>query len=475
MTPYSIPSFNDFSPGLLKGDLRPVLLSIQKHSKNDEDIFSEWEKTIFAGWDKKRVRTNIPATLRSTGLTVGRPLELSSFGERVLMTTSAKEAAQVFCTEIINNQNGNKLIEAIQSLHRKGERATKKTLQTELSRLDIKLSNDTTDHSTLKNWMIVAGIVVETKKGLPEVNDKFLKLLTGVSSEEVDEFQSLTLGQQTFLHLLRKRHVTEPGPFQIQELYTECKSIQPHAYGSANFASAVKEPLSNAGWIDIPVVKGSGHGGKSGSVKGSKKLLSIPIEHVIPNFNATVPPDLRKKLQTPLIQIRDWLKGTDIHEGGLGLELLALRIILDLRLTPRGFRVRSKETAFAEVDVTAEGDHLMFSRWTFQCKRIQASKNVSLGDVAKEVGIAMHMRAHVIVMVSTGGFTKESIAYAKEMTRASHLQFVFLDGKVIQDYLKKGPAALYEHVMNNARHVMLEKGNQPIPGFERSTTVEALS
>jgi len=466
MTSYNIPSFNDFSPGLLKNDLRPVLLSIQKHSKNDEEIFSDWEKTICLGWEKKRIRTNIPATLGSTGLTLGRPLELSPLGQRVLMAASAKEAAEVFCTEIIKNRNGDKLIEAIQSLHRKGERATKKTLQTELSRLGVKLSNDTTDHSTLKNWMIVAGIVIEAKKGLPEVNDTSLKILTGVSSEEVDEFQSLTLGQQTFLHLLRKRHVTEPGPFQAQDLYTECKSIQPHAYGSANFASAVKDPLSSAGWIDISKATGSGHGGKSGLVKGSKKLLSIPIENVIPNFDAAVPPDLRKKLQTPLIQILDWLNETDIHKGGLGLELLALRIILDLRLTPRGFRVRSKETAFAEVDLTAEGDHLMFSRWTFQCKRIQSSKNVSLGDVAKEVGIAMHMRAHVIVMVSTGGFTKEAFSYAKEMTKATHLQFVFLDGKVIQDYLQKGPATLYAYVMNNARHVMSEKGQQPIPASD---------
>lgn len=471
MTSYSIPSFNDFSRGLLKDDLRPVLLSIQSHSKNDEKIFSEWEKTILLGWEKKRVRSNVPASLSSTGLTVGRPLELSPFGQTVLSAASSKDAAEIFCTEIIKNHNGDKLIEAIQALHRKGEKATKVTLQTELSRLSVKLSNDTTDHTTLKNWMIVAGLVTEEKRGFPEVNDAVLKRLTGISSVEADDFQSLSLGQQTFLHLLRKRHITDPGPFQIQDLYTECKLLQPYSYGSANFASAVKEPLSNAGWIETPMATGGGRGGKSGSVKGTKKLLSIPIESVIPNFDTAVPHDLRKKLQTPLSQIRSWLKGTDIHQGGLGLELLALRIILDLRLTPCGFRVRSKETAFAEVDVTAEGDHLMFSRWTFQCKRIQASKNVSLGDVAKEVGLAMHMRAHVIVMVSTGGFTNESLSYAREMTKASHLQFVFLDGKVIQNYLKKGPATLYEYVMNNARHVMSQKRNQPIPGSETSAPV----
>jgi Restriction endonuclease len=146
----------------------------------------------------------------------------------------------------------------------------------------------------------------------------------------------------------------------------------------------------------------------------------------------------------------------------LGLELLVLRIILDLRLNPRGFRLRSKNTAYAEVDVAAEGDHLMFSRWTFQCKKIQQDNNVGLGDVAKEVGIAVYMKAHVIVMVSTGGFSSEALAYAREISQATPLQFLFLNGKVIRDYLENGPAALHNFVMSNATQVMLMKRAQPI-------------
>jgi hypothetical protein len=462
-----LPSFNDFSRVTLKKDLRSVLSVIESHDQNDDEIFAEWKKSLFPGWDAKRIKTNITATLGSTQLITGRPMTLSTFGRKVQAASSAKEAAKVFCTEIIRNQNGIKLIEAIKNLHQRGDRATKETLQAELQRLGVTdLANNTTDHTTLKNWMIEAGIVLEVKKGYPTINDEVLKLLTGISSAEANELRTLTLSQQVFLHLLRKMYVTLEGPFNIEVLYKECRATWPHEFASANLAKAVKEPLSDAGWIEISGKVGVGRGGKSGWVVGTEKLLAIPIESVIPNFNTTVPNDLHGKLQTPFSQIRVWLEGTDIHHGGLGLELLALRIILDLRLTPRGFRVRSKDTFYAEVDVTAEGDHLMFSRWTFQCKRIDATKNVCLGDVAKEVGIAMHMRAHVIVMVSTGGFTRDAYAYAKEMTKASHLQFVFLDGKVIKDYLEKGPAALYEHVMTNARHVMSEKLDQPIPGSD---------
>lgn len=443
-------------------DLRRVLDVISKHSKKDDKIVADWKANIFPDWNEKRVTTNITATLRSTGLVVGRPMELSAFGKKVHAASSAKDATQIFCTEIIQKMNGVKLIEAIRNLSQRTVKATKKSLQTELIRLGVTdLANDTTDHTTLKNWMIQAGIVEEAKKGYPTINDKILKSLTGVSSKEADELQSLTLGQQVFLHLLRKLHLTGSGPFSTAELYTECLSTAPHEFGSADLAKAVKEPLESSGWLSVSKASGSGRGGKSGSVIGTAKLLSIPIESVIPNFNATVPPDLNTKLQTPLSQIKTWLEGENIHQGGLGLELLSLRIILDLRLTPRGFRVRSKETGGAEVDVTAEGDHLLFSRWTFQCKRIGSTKNVSLGDVAKEVGMAMLMRAHVIVMVSTGGFTGEALNYAEEITRATHLQFVFLDGKLLKDYLNKGPSVLHEFVMKNANLIMSKKSNQP--------------
>lgn len=460
MSALRLPSFNDFSPGLFHDDLRPILKVIDSHPKDEETIFSEWERML--GWEKVRIRRNITATLGSTGLTSGRPLELSAFGKRVLKATSAQAAAGVFCAELIKNNNGMKLIEAIRNLKQRGSPATKKTLQAELELLGVSLANDTTDHTTFKNWMIVGGIVIEPQKGRPEIVDSELKALIGISSSEHDEFASLTPGQRVFLHLLRKRHVTDSGPFDIHHLYTECKSTHPYAFGSANLAAAVKNPLTAQGWMTVSNTDSAGRGGKSGKVTATAKLLDIPIERLILDFDTAVPYDLRSKLQTPLDQIKTWLNGADKHQGGLALELLSLKIILDLQLMPRGFRLRSKDSAFAEVDVTAEGDHLLFSRWTFQCKRVQPSTNIGLGDVAKEVGLAIYMKAHVIVMVSTGGFTAEALDYAREIADATHLQFLFLDKTVVKEYLTKGREALHAFVLKNARKVLEEKRSQPI-------------
>jgi hypothetical protein len=459
---FRLPSFNDFSRGILNDDLRPVLKIIQENPKLESVIFEKWKSSLFPTWDDKRIQTNIPATLKSTGLTNSRPLELSDFGESVCNASSPQEAAKIFCAGIIEFKNGFKLIEAIRNLESRGDKATKGGLQHELSLLDVELSNDTTDHTTLKNWMIVAGMIAEEERGFPKLKDDEIKRLTGISGKEAGEFQSLPLAQQIFLRLLRRLHITDAGPFDGTVLYSECRTIAPHEFKSANLAKAVFAPLVDSGWITVELPPKKGRGGKSGRISGTQKLLEIPEEKIIPDFDSAIPPDLRPKLQTPLSQIKDWLDSEDINKGGLGLELLVLRIILDLRLNPRGFRLRSKNTAYAEVDVAAEGDHLLFSRWTFQCKKIQQANNVGLGDVAKEVGIAVYMKAHVIVMVSTGGFSSEALAYAREVSQATPLQFLFLNGKVIRDYLENGPAALHNFVMSNATQVMLMKRAQPI-------------
>jgi hypothetical protein len=190
------------------------------------------------------------------------------------------------------------------------------------------------------------------------------------------------------------------------------------------------------------------------------------FNEVIPDFKQVVPSELRSKLRTPLDKLSVDLFGSDKHKAGFALELLALRMIIDLGLDPRHFRLRSAETtAHAEVDLIAEGTHLLFSRWTFQCKRYgrDTITKVGLSAVAKEVGIAVFSKAHVIVMVTTTDFTRDAIAYAEEVTRATHLQFVFVNGRVVDEYLNEGKNALWRHFKGNTVDIMTMKRGQRLP------------
>jgi len=199
----------------------------------------------------------------------------------------------------------------------------------------------------------------------------------------------------------------------------------------------VIKPLVDSGWIEVPNgVTSTGRGGKSGPIRPSAKLIGIPIDAILPDFDQIVPADLRAKIDLSRSEVRRLLESRQTYDRGLGLELLALKMILDIGLEPRVFRLRSRDTAHAEVDLTAEGKNLLFSRWNFQCKCITG--RVSLGDVAKEVGLAIYSKAHVVAVVTTSDFSSEAFAYAREITQATHLQFLLVNGTVVRNYLDKG-------------------------------------
>tara|TARA_B100000678_G_scaffold247644_1_gene221061 strand:- start:563 stop:1132 length:570 start_codon:yes stop_codon:yes gene_type:complete len=184
------------------------------------------------------------------------------------------------------------------------------------------------------------------------------------------------------------------------------------------------------------------------------------MSEVLPNFDAVIPADLRAKRDTPREKVLELLNSNSKNDRGVGLELLALRMLIDLGLEPRSFRLRAKETAYAELDLTAEGAHLTFSRWNIQCKCIKS--RVSLGDIAKEVGLAIYSRAHVVAIVTTSDFSREALGYCREITQSTHLQFLLIPGSVVEEYLKKGAATLIDHAMKNAKEIMALKRSQPI-------------
>jgi hypothetical protein len=171
-----------------------------------------------------------------------------------------------------------------------------------------------------------------------------------------------------------------------------------------------------------------------------------------------MPATLRVHLDTPLPKIREMLDDNDTSKKGLGLELLALRMVRDLGLEPRGFRERANAGG-GEVDLLAEGANLLFSRWTIQCKNFK-NANVRHRDVAKEVGMAMHSKAHVVMVVSRSGFTDGARRMARELTETTQLQFVLVPGEVVDAYLKDGFERLLDFVQKNARQTMKLKQMQ---------------
>lgn len=456
-----LPSFNDFSPGIIE-DVRRPLATLEKLAPDFQAVVAEWDHEFFASAGNKRAGTNIPATLSSLGLMTRTPLALTKIGKDILGAPSAVVAAQRLVRHVVDTRNGMAIIDAVRSLNTRGETLSKDSLKRELEIAGIQgLSNATTDHTTLLNWMIKAGLFERSGRANPQPDDMIMKAVLGISASERSSFADLPLSQQIFLQVLRRIAETSGGKeLAAKQVIDECLRDHRARFDEDQIRAKVIKPLVNAGWLEVPTGSSAGRGGKSGFIIPSAKLLSVPIEAVIPDFDQVIPADLRAKIDLPAADVKQLLASKETYDRGLGLELLALKMILDIGLEPRAFRLRSRDTAHAEVDLTAEGKNLMFSRWNFQCKCV--SGKVSLGDVAKEVGLAIYSKAHVVAVVTTSDFSSEALAYAREVTATTHLQFLLITGAMVRKYLDAGATALLDHVASNAASVMLQKRGQPI-------------
>lgn len=456
-----LPSFNDFSPGII-GDIRRPLAILAQLSPDTAAVVEEWDRAFFSSAGNKRASTNIPATLTSVGLMTRIPLALTDAGKAVLAAPDAAEAASRMVRHIVDNHNGMSVIDAVRSLNTRGETLSKDSLKRELEIIGIEgLSNATTDHTTLLNWMVEAGLFTREGRSNPQPDEARMKAALGISATERSSFAELTLSQQIFLQVLRRiAEGTGGAEMPAKQVIDECLRDHRARFDEDQIRAKVIKPLADAGWLVVLSAASSGRGGKSGTILPSEKLMSIPIEAVLPDFDQVVPADLRAKIDLPAAEVKRLLASSQTYDRGLGLELLALRMILDIGLEPRAFRLRSRDTAYAEVDLTAEGKNLLFSRWNFQCKCVAG--RVGLGDVAKEVGLAIYSKAHVVAVVTTSDFSSEAIAYAREITQATHLQFLLVNGAIVRSYLDKGPGVLLDHVSANAARVMAQKRSQPI-------------
>lgn len=457
-----LPSFNDFSPGIID-DVRRPLEILQRLAPDLAAVVAEWDRAFFKSANNRRASTNIPATLTSLGLMTRNPLALTDAGQTILEAPDGLDAARRLVQHIVSAHNGMAVIDAVRSLNTRGERVTKASLKQELEAVGITdLSNATTDHLTLLNWMIAAGLFARNAGAVLQPDEAVMKLVLGISDEERANFAELPLTQQIFLQVLRRvAETTGTAELPAKQVIDECLRDHRARFKEDQIRAKVINPLVDEGWIELShTAAPSGRGGKSGSIRPSAKLLGIPIDAVLPDFDQIVPADLRAKIDLPRSEVQKLLNSSQTYDRGLGLELLALKMIIDIGLEPRAFRLRSRDTAHAEVDLTAEGKNLLFSRWNFQCKCVNS--RVSLGDVAKEVGLAIYSKAHVVAVVTTSDFSGEALAYAREISAATHLQFLLVNGAVVRNYLDKGAGVLLDFVAANAASVMALKRSQPI-------------
>lgn len=433
------------------------LLKLAKKYAGDRDSLVEAIRADF--FSNKAVRRKDPVErlkqqwtlaynavlgMRSYGLLNRGNHQLTQLGERLLEIDDDGLRSQEFARYILRELHGLDVLDAVRAIQDRLETPTKETLAGELATRGFALPRGSTYHLTLLAWLREAGIL---QKGY-DIDEGALEDAADVSLGTRGEWAALTRQQQAFLRTLRRlADFTGTEALRATTVLEHAEVEHGKIFPDAQLRAQVYRPLEAAGWVSLALAS-KGRGGKSGTIAPTPKLLKLDLETLPTEEGWGIPADLRPKLNTPLTTIEADLVSLDTYVKGVALELLALRLARDATLIPLRFRLRARETGGGEVDLIAEAVHLHFSRWLFQCKN---TKVVNLHDVAKEIGMAVLLRAHVIVLVTTGRFAEPAVTYSREITATQALQVVLIDKSLLARYRSGGARALMDVLHEQAQ------------------------
>lgn len=469
-------SANEFSPGVV--DLSDCL-NIAKQYEGNSDAFSEALRLQYFSQsakkktdskarlvEQKKLAMNLRNGLKNYGLFDNESVALTDFGEQLLQLNDDK-LYQAFATHILKNLFGLEMLKVIEEMQERGEAVNKKSLASKLSEAgftaqkggEIPLS--TTDHLRMLGWLRKANVL--PPKGYT-INNTVVSKLVGFSNKQLDEILDLTPEQRAFIETFWTVAIADPkGEFFTKDILSICRNQHGSILDSIadRLAEKVFCPLEKLGYFSI-IDRGKGRGGKSGKIVASKKLLALKPDVFQVRGITNLPADLRNRLNITMEQLWKDLGNNDKHIKGLALEVLAYRIATLLGLSLAKFRLRGPQsTNGAEVDLVCDGVNLHYSRWVVQCKNTPRS-TLPLSVLAKEIGMAYLLKAHVILLITTGEFGETLQFHADGLAENSHLQVVLIDKNVLAEFQEKGISFLLSHFKKTAKDIMKIKKKQLI-------------
>lgn len=460
-----LPNMNEFSPGTLDDDIQK-LLGIVASAAGDKDaaiaaIVQAYPKINKTPDAKQRLgrASNALIGMAQCGLLEKNGSEvtvtLTPLANDILGASTPKEASDKLAHHLIENCYGQELFDIVGMLRSRGEETTLENIRDELEARGFVVTENETNPSKIRKWLETSGVVDQKWR----INEGRLYDIAGLVSSDLAEWYGLQKAQRVFLEVLKE---VASGSSTAWHPVRKIKSLAETRFGKRVFPTGrlrdrVIEPLRIAGWLDSRG-KGQGRGGDSGDVLAQSRLVDIAIRLPLDNLTS-IPADLRPHLLKPLDDIFSDLRSADKNIKGVALELLALNIVRDIGLMPVGFRVRSSRTEGGEVDLIAEGASLQFNRLLIQCKNTRSS-TLEVSQIAKEVGMAVVLRAQTVVLVTTGKIGSAVQTFADGLARNSSMQAILIDGEALKTYRTSRGAALIDLLNEQARRALVIKRSQ---------------
>lgn len=442
-----LPFGSQFTP---KQTPLPVLLGILERFEGDKERLLDAVLGAFFGGHasseeaRREVAKNTLLSLIAYGV-LDRDYKLTALGhELVSLQGDESRLYESFARHILLNLHGLDVIYAIEDMQRtRYDPVTLESLRKELGRRGVYMPRGGTHVSAMKGWLTLAGVFGQGY----QVDRQRVERILGMGLEDTEKLADSTVEQRSFLKALA---LLSPKEFLFSNRVAEyANRLYGVEFPEKALPQRVLFPLRDAGFIEIERST-EGRGAKPYLVRPADKLREETILPLMQTLEESTGLAMRRLFEKPLVSILDEMASDDRNEKGRALESLAVFLcrLLDLRFV--GWRLRSQQTAGAEVDVVVEGERFIFSRWQIQCKN---TPKVSLDDVAKEVGLAFHLKSNVVMVVSTGQFSRDARGYANAMMQTTNLNIILLD-RADLSLLSNDPTRIVELLDREARHAM---------------------
>jgi site-specific DNA-methyltransferase (cytosine-N4-specific) len=422
-----IPFGAQFSPNQI--ELSKILQIIQDNRGNRNKITATICDEFFSAHTQTqnlKLAGNTVLALQAYGLLERDHAIPTKLAEELLsFTTTPQILYERFAKHILIDLKGITFVETLLIMQTAGEEINLHTLSRRLEQRGLHVPRGAVHLSSMRLWLAQAGIFDKTANGsrLYEVNQPRLKQILGIGLDAIDKLTQLSVAQRAFLRALMR--ITEPGPLIANKIADLASMLYAVEYNHKELPKSILFPLRDLGYIEI-TKSTSGRGAKPYEVLRTDKFyqeISEPILAAAAERADLVP---RELFERPLSQILSDLRSPNKHTKGQALELLAIYLTRLIDLDFKGWRRRSADTGGAEVDVIVEGARLIFSRWQIQAKN---SPIVRLDDIAKEVGLSLtFIYSNVVMIVTTGEFTKNAYSYANHVMKTCNLNVILLNG-----------------------------------------------
>lgn len=378
---------------------------------------------------------------------------LSPLGESLAEKAQRHEFVgmyEEFVRHILLNLHGLELVQCVDDLVSRGTKITKATISKELGYRGFHIPNNGTHLNGMRQWFEQAGLVEPRKWNADKILLK--KLLGEIGSEELEEYAQLTREQRAFALAFARLDRDEALSNRVAAYATTLYSVQ---FPEGGLPQSTLFDLQDVGLITCKKTTG-GQGAKPYVVYRTEKLKNKFLEPIFIAIEKSVGIQYRKLIRMPYEDILTGLVSSEKHAKGLALEALAFYLGRLIGLEFVQWRLRSSETGGAELDVIMEGANMIFSRWQIQCKN---SSQVSLEDIAKELGLAQIIKTNVIMIVTTGQIGDKARNFAERVMRETNHQVILLH-KVHLQRIKADPTSFIDILRSQSEVAMALKRNQ---------------